>query len=102
MMSASIAAQAMAISAALPEATGPNERLAGMSLYIRKVYAALPDPPDSMTRPEIIAATDGLCADGYWCVACGRFLPADECGVIVHDNVPHPEDMTFDEEERPQ
>ena len=43
-----------------------------------------------------------LCADGYWCVACGRFLPADECGVIVHDNVPHPEDMTFDEEERPQ
>jgi len=57
MMSASIAAQAMAISAALPEATGPNERLAGMSLYIRKVYAALPEPPDSMTRPEIIAAT---------------------------------------------
>ena len=47
----------MAISAALPEATGPNERLAGMSLYIRKVYAALPEPPDSMTRPEIIAAT---------------------------------------------
>ena len=57
MMSTSIAAQAMAISAALPEATGPNERLAGMSLYIRKVYAALPEPPDSMTRPEIIAAT---------------------------------------------
>ena len=57
MMSASIAAQAMAISAALPEATGPKERLAGMSLYIRKVYAALPEPPDSMTRPEIIAAT---------------------------------------------
>ena len=57
MMSASIAAHAMAISAALPEATGPNERLAGMSLYIRKVYAALPEPPDSMTRPEIIAAT---------------------------------------------
>ncbi len=40
--------------------------------------------------------------DGYWCVACGRFLPADECGVIVHDDVPHPENMTFDEEERPQ
>ena len=57
MMSTSIAAQALAISAALPEATGPNERLAGMSLYIRKVYAALPEPPDSMTRPEIIAAT---------------------------------------------
>lgn len=41
-------------------------------------------------------------ADGYWCVVCGRYLHADEDGVIVHDNVPHPEDMTFDEEERPQ
>lgn len=39
---------------------------------------------------------------GYWCVVCGRFLPADDCGVIVHDDVPHPEGMTFDEEERPQ
>ena len=57
MMSTSIASQAMAISSALPESTGPDERLAGMSLYIRKVYAALPEPPDSMTRPEIIAAT---------------------------------------------
>ena len=42
----------------------------------------------------------GLCLDGYWCIVCGRFLPACD-GVIVHDNVPHPE-MTFDEEERPQ
>jgi hypothetical protein len=47
-----------------------------------------------------VRSTDGLCASGYWCVVCGRFLP-DEDGVIVHDNVPHPE-MTFDEEERPQ
>ncbi len=39
-------------------------------------------------------------AAGYWCVVCGRFLPSDD-GVIVHDDVPHP-DMTFDEEERPQ
>lgn len=39
MMSTSIAAQAMAISAALPESTGPEERLAGM------------------TRPEIMQAT---------------------------------------------
>lgn len=43
-----------------------------------------------------------LCADGYWCVVCGRHLTADEDGVIVHDNVPHPENMTFDEEEIPQ
>ena len=40
--------------------------------------------------------------DGYWCVVCGRHIPADENGVIVHDDVPHPEEMTFDEEERPQ
>jgi len=59
---------------------------------------------EPMTKAALLAvgSTDGLCADGYWCVVCGRFLPADECGVIVHDNVPHPEDMTFDEEERPQ
>ena len=44
----------------------------------------------------------GLCAGGYWCVVCGRYLPADEDGVIVHDSVPHPEDMTFNEEDRPQ
>lgn len=54
----SIAAQALAIAAALPEATGPDERLARMSPYIRKVYAALPERPNSMTRPEIIKATD--------------------------------------------
>lgn len=44
---------------------------------------------------------DLLCSDGYWCVVCGRSLPDDD-GVVVHDDVPHPEDMTFDEEERPQ
>lgn len=43
-----------------------------------------------------------VCAGGYWCVVCGRHMPADESGVIVHDDVPHPVDMTFDEEERPQ
>ena len=42
-----------------------------------------------------------ICADGYWCVVCGRFLEA-EYGVIVHDNVPHPKDMTFDDEDKPQ
>ena len=38
---------------------------------------------------------------GYYCVVCGRWIPADEYGVIVHDDIPHP-DMTFDEDERPQ
>jgi len=39
--------------------------------------------------------------DDYYCVVCGRFLP-EEDGVIVHDDVPHPIDMTFDDEEKPQ
>ena len=41
-------------------------------------------------------------SDGYYCVICQRYLEADEYGVIVHDNVPHPENMTFDDEEHPQ
>lgn len=38
---------------------------------------------------------------GYWCVVCGRLLPSDD-GVVVHDNVPHPPDMDFADEDRPQ
>ena len=52
MIPVSIASQALAISSALPEATGPNERLAGMSPYIRKVHDALPQRPGGMTRPR--------------------------------------------------
>ena len=57
-----------------------------------------------MTKAQLLAvgSTAELCAGGYWCVVCGRYLPADDDGLIVHDDVPHPEDMTFDEEERPQ
>jgi len=40
--------------------------------------------------------------NGYWCVICGRFLPADEEGVIVHDDIEHPVDMAFDDEDKPQ
>lgn len=40
--------------------------------------------------------------EGYWCVVCGRFLPADSDGLIVHDNIPHPPTMAFDDENRPQ
>ena len=39
--------------------------------------------------------------DGYWCVICGKFLQSVD-GVIIHDDIPHPEDMTFDEEDNPQ
>ena len=38
-------------------------------------------------------------SEGYWCVVCQRFLEADEFGVIVHDDVPHPDNMKFDEDE---
>jgi hypothetical protein len=40
--------------------------------------------------------------EGYYCVVCGKYLEADEYGVIVHDDVPHPELMDFAEEEKPQ
>jgi len=40
--------------------------------------------------------------DGYYCVVCGRFIEADDRGVIVHDDVPHPPAMGFDEEENLQ
>lgn len=46
----------------------------------------------TLTREEV---------DGYYCIVCGRFLP-EEDGLIVHDDVPHPADMTFDDEENPQ
>jgi hypothetical protein len=38
--------------------------------------------------------------DGYYCVVCGRYIKAVD-GVVVHDDVPHP-DMAFDDEEKPQ
>jgi hypothetical protein len=37
---------------------------------------------------------------GYWCVVCGRWIPADENGVIVHDPLYHPDILSFDEDER--
>ena len=50
------------------------------------------------TPPQRKPFTD----DGYNCVICGRFLLADEYGVILHDDIEHPPEMTFDDEERPQ
>ncbi len=41
-------------------------------------------------------------SNGYWCVICGRFLPADDDGVIVHDDIEHPPEMDFGDEENPQ
>lgn len=52
------------------------------------------------SRASILGNSDDAPC-GYWCVVCGRFLPSDG-GVIVHDDKPHMESMTFDEEDRPQ
>jgi hypothetical protein len=40
--------------------------------------------------------------EGYYCVVCGRYIEANEDGVIVHDDVPHPPEMDFADEEKPQ
>jgi len=37
----------------------------------------------------------------YYCVVCGKGLPIVD-GVIVHDEIPHPIGMSFDEEEKTQ
>ena len=39
--------------------------------------------------------------DTYWCIWCNRELPIVD-GVIIHDNVFHDSNATFDEEEKPQ
>lgn len=39
--------------------------------------------------------------DGYWCVICQRYLPS-VAGVVVHDDVKHPEDMVFTRQETAQ
>lgn len=51
---------------------------------------------------QALHAEDPQATPGYWCVVCGRWLPADGFGVIVHDPLPHPAGMSFDEEARPQ
>ncbi len=45
-------------------------------------------------------------SDGdYYCVVCGKCrVETDDDGgrIVIHGDVPHPEQLTFDEEERPQ
>jgi hypothetical protein len=36
--------------------------------------------------------------DGYWCVVCGHYIP-EEDGYIVHDDIEHPIDFVFYDEE---
>lgn len=42
---------------------------------------------------------------GYWCLVCQRFIERIEIhgvGFIVHDDVEHPVDMTYNEQSNPQ
>lgn len=49
------------------------------------------------------AVLDGECAV-YWCVVCGPILQLDEgdTTLTLHNSIPHPVAMTFDEDENPQ
>lgn len=59
------------------------------------------EPPGQLYQIHAVPAPD-TASVGYWCVVCMRLLERDESGVVVHDNVPHPTTMTFDEDARPQ
>jgi hypothetical protein len=56
-----------------------------------------------LTDEEIDAAWRSVdyTVDYYYCVICGKFIEAVD-GVIVHDDIPHPPLMDFDEESNPQ
>lgn len=40
--------------------------------------------------------------EGYACVVCCRLIEPDDTGVMVHDEIPHPINMIFNDEEQPQ
>lgn len=83
----------------------------------KKVITALYASADSLVGEDSIRKIKGIVAEqasearfsamlgvdeeGYWCVVCGKFLPSND-GVIVHDDVQHPDTMNFDDEENPQ
>ena len=61
-----------------------------------------------MERRKLVCKTNPSKGEGmttedvYYCVVCGRGIERDEYGLFVHDDVPHPPDMAFDDEEKPQ
>lgn len=52
---------------------------------------------DRIEREAAIRAT----TKHYYCVVCGRSIEAVH-GIFSHDDVPHPPDMNFYEEGKPQ
>lgn len=52
-----------------------------------------------------MSATSDPSAAVYHCLVCGPVLRlpyGDEGHVTIHNNVPHPHEFTFNEEENPQ
>ena len=96
----------------IPEADQPaaRARLNGLSMQIGALTreAGIDDRPRITKAPEgartiarVLRQLEDGNGDGYWCVVCGRFLPASG-GVVVHDDVPHPDNMSFDDGDNPQ
>lgn len=62
-----------------------------------------------MTAAHVALRSDGkwLAIEGkeqpaYWCVVCMRPILSDHEGLYMHNQVPHPLNMLFDEEDNPQ
>lgn len=47
-------------------------------------------------------AIEGDNKPAYWCVVCLKPLMTDHQGLFMHDEIPHPTNMLFDEEDKPQ
>lgn len=59
------------------------------------------DEDEEFARIEREAAIRATTKRYYNCVVCMRQIEAIH-GVFSHDDVPHPPDMTFDEDRNPQ
>lgn len=59
-----------------------------------------PDEPHEDDRGYLVHLVPARSVDmrGYWCVVCMRFVPIEEDGAVVHDDIPHPIHMTFDDD----
>lgn len=56
---------------------------------------------DFVSKHATLGKDEWQMIPGYWCVVCGRFIPAKD-GVVVHDSVPHPILMFHNYDERLQ
>ena len=84
-----------------------KERIAGEREACAEVAAWILKMPENDVSAAIRARGARMInltreeADGYYCEVCGKFLPLEN-GVIVHDDVPHPADMKFNDKETTQ